>query len=393
MPHFYERNIVEIKNEYTASLTNILTPLIYEGINSMYNDAKSKDNKGKTNPNVLQIFQAYLNHIPRLNQHMIETEANRIRVASKCPDVFNDLVKAVIKSYIVLLTYNTSDKRCELVENRYHENISISNFIHKCYIETAKVIYNHPDLFWHGYKNITIKKNQRDIFNIIEKAIKEAIRKTLPMKLILKEYLSNDYVQNNDQVNCQYNQNIAQDGEQQYDININKPNDQNYSNNNQNELNNNQNKLNNNQNELNNNQNESSNNQNELNNNQNELNNNQDKLNNEYNDAEFSKIENKLDELHNEYNDAEFSKIENKLDELHKKLKPGVIPPAEDDSEIKNLIEEGNVIKNMPKIKRSKKDILNKVIQVPQKNDNNISISKEELERSERSAYFSKYAK
>ena len=47
----------------------------------------------------------------------------------------------------------------------------------------------------------------------------------------------------------------------------------------------------------------------------------------------------------------------------------------------------------MPKIKRSKKDILNKVIQVPQKNDNNISISKEELERSERSAYFSKYAK
>ena len=34
--------LVEIKNEYTITLVNILTPLIYQGIDSIYKDAKKK---------------------------------------------------------------------------------------------------------------------------------------------------------------------------------------------------------------------------------------------------------------------------------------------------------------------------------------------------------------
>ena len=41
---------------------------------------------------------------------------------------------------------------------------------------------------------IEIKRNQREAFNLIEKAVREAIRKMLPIKLILKEFLKNDYI-------------------------------------------------------------------------------------------------------------------------------------------------------------------------------------------------------
>ena len=82
MTHFYERNIVEIKTLYTSFLINIITPLIYEGIKSVYNNALTVENKfiekGKVDPNIenpgiLKIFQLCLKDIPTLNQYEIET--------------------------------------------------------------------------------------------------------------------------------------------------------------------------------------------------------------------------------------------------------------------------------------------------------------------------------
>jgi hypothetical protein len=73
MTHFYERNIVEIKNIYTASLINIITPLLYEGIKSVYQGAlkietrfqeKAKNDPNVENPGILKIFQLCLKDIP-----------------------------------------------------------------------------------------------------------------------------------------------------------------------------------------------------------------------------------------------------------------------------------------------------------------------------------------
>jgi hypothetical protein len=44
MTHYFEKNIVEIKNEYTDFLTNMMAPLIYEGIQSLYYLAKKRHN-------------------------------------------------------------------------------------------------------------------------------------------------------------------------------------------------------------------------------------------------------------------------------------------------------------------------------------------------------------
>jgi len=94
----------------------------------------------------------------------------------------------------VLLTFSTDKNQSELVNEKFHEKIECKDFVHKCYIESARSIYNNPELFWHKYPTIEIKRNQREICELIKVAIKEAIRKMLPMKLILKEYLKNEYV-------------------------------------------------------------------------------------------------------------------------------------------------------------------------------------------------------
>ena len=203
MTHFYEKNIVEIKDEYTTFLVNIMTPFLYEGLRSIYNYAldadnqfeeKSRNDPSIKSPGILKIFQTCLREIPSLNNHSIENETNRIKDKSKCSDWFDDLIRAVIKSNIVLLTFSTDKNQSELVNEKFHERIECKDFVHKCYIEAARAVYNNPELFWHKYPTIEIKRNQREICDLIKVAIKEAIRKMLPMKLILKEYLKNEYV-------------------------------------------------------------------------------------------------------------------------------------------------------------------------------------------------------
>lgn len=201
MKHYYEKNIVEIKNEYTECLLNILTPLLYEGINSIYKTALTKEEEiikssklddNIKNPGILKLFQILLKDVPNLNNANIESEVLRIKEQSKCSEWFDLLVKSTIKSYIILLTFNSYTKS-KIVEDKYHDNIDINLFVHKCYIESCKNIYNNPNLFWHKYDNIQLKNNQKEIYLLINNGIKEAIRKSLPMKLILNEYMSKDY--------------------------------------------------------------------------------------------------------------------------------------------------------------------------------------------------------
>lgn len=207
--HFYEKNIVEIKNEYTGFLINIMTPLVYEGIKGMY--AKSRDFEKKVieaakkdpkviNEGILKIFQAMLNGIPNLNSYAIQEEKERIKNGSKCAEWFDDLVRAVIKSNIVLLTFNATEKKCKLVNEKFHETVDIDLFIHKCYIECARGFYDYPELFWHEFSTIEIKRNKRDAFELIKQCINDAIRKMLPIKPILEEYLKNDYIQDDEEV-------------------------------------------------------------------------------------------------------------------------------------------------------------------------------------------------
>lgn len=177
--------LVETKIEYTSQLINLLYPFIYDGIQSLYDEAikVAPDNEE------LKIFQNFLKKIPSWPPLMLEMEVSRILKESECYDLLPQLLNAVIKSNIMVLTNTLPEKKHTI---KLPKDINFQGFIHHAYIETAKNIYNNPYLFYHKYSLYDIKKNQRDAFDSIKNAIIESIRKILPLQYILKEYLGSD---------------------------------------------------------------------------------------------------------------------------------------------------------------------------------------------------------
>jgi len=185
---------IEIKNEYTIQLTNILTPLIFEGFQSIYKDI-SKISKSN---DILKMFQSCLQRIPKWDDKILNLEINRILNNSNSNLWLNDLIKATVKANIVLLTYNNNYQNNILkIDPKFYNFITLNDFIHKLYIECAREFWNNPYLFFHEYNPIEIKKNQREVNNIIKECIKDTIRKFLPIKYILDIYLDDTNINPN----------------------------------------------------------------------------------------------------------------------------------------------------------------------------------------------------
>ena len=213
MTHYFEKTIVDAKDIYTGYLINVLNPLLYEGFFSIYEKAKSlettyiqasKIDPNVKNPGVLVLFQHFLIVVDKLNDNLVDEETKRIRDNSKCADIFDNLIKAVLKSHIIVLTYTASGKKCKIVNEKIHEKIESRYFIHKCYVECARLFYDHPMLFWHEFCNSELKDNQRIIYQLIKVGVKNAIKRCLPMKEILEVYLNNDYIEESENSENEY---------------------------------------------------------------------------------------------------------------------------------------------------------------------------------------------
>jgi len=191
---------VDTKDIFTELLINTLTPLIYEGLLSIYTKAityekKYKENVELANPGIDVLFQYFLISLKKMNDTMIDDEVKRIRNKSQIPEFFDDLIRAVVKSNISLLTCAKKDPK--FVKDKFHDTLNINLFIHKCYLESANTVFHNPGLF--SYKN-----NKELVYTHIKTAIKNAIIQTLPMKDILSEYLNTDI----EEIQKQYMENI-----------------------------------------------------------------------------------------------------------------------------------------------------------------------------------------
>jgi len=178
--------LVETKTEYTIQLTNILVPIIYEGIDSIYEDAIKIANQDEE----LKTFQIFLKKIPKWNNSLLENETKRILYISTCSELLQNLVNAVIKANIMILTNTHPSNKSSL---KINTKFDFKEFIHNCYIESARIFYNNPYLFYHKQSIYDINRNQKDAKDNIKNAIIEAIRKMLPLKMIINEYLGNSF--------------------------------------------------------------------------------------------------------------------------------------------------------------------------------------------------------
>merc|ERR1711871_137099 len=187
----YMNVLVDAKNEYTIRIINILSPLILEGLTSIYNKAKEIS----TGENVLKIFQSFLKRIPKWNDEILNSEINRIKTNSRNFDLLYDLIRASIKANLLILMYNPFQANKPKVNPEHFRNVDFNLFIHNIYIESTREIWNNPYLFYHNYSPIEIKRNQRDTIELVKRCIEETIRKTLPLKHVLEIYLGDDMIE------------------------------------------------------------------------------------------------------------------------------------------------------------------------------------------------------
>jgi hypothetical protein len=177
--------LVDAKTEYTKQLVNIISPNIYLGIKTIYANCKNKTNGKDT----LYQFQLDLSEIPKWNQEIINEHHNMLVEASDC-DWLEDLLTAVFVSHTRILTSINFNKN----KNKINLKIpKVDHFIHLCYIEIARNFWKNPYLFDDTISKFEYQRNRRDAEQIIDNTINETIRKQLPVKHILKEYLGNEF--------------------------------------------------------------------------------------------------------------------------------------------------------------------------------------------------------
>jgi len=178
--------LVDAKEEYTKQLISILKACIYQGIKSIYMDAKDICHQDNSPDNVLMVFQDLLSRIPKWSQDIINKEYERITSVSKC-DYIDDLLKVVYVSHIKVLTIVHSAQKNKKISLKVPSG---SHFIHLCYIECAREFWKDPYFFSDRVSKYEHQKNMRDSEAMIAECIMETIRKQLPVRHILKEFLN-----------------------------------------------------------------------------------------------------------------------------------------------------------------------------------------------------------
>ena len=97
------------------------------------------------------------------------------------------LITAVFVSHIkILASINNKEKQINLVIPK------TINFIHKCYINIARELWNNPYLFDENIKGWEYQRNIKTIESLIIECIELTIRKLLPIKdifYILLQYI------------------------------------------------------------------------------------------------------------------------------------------------------------------------------------------------------------
>ena len=185
MDDFVLSNLQESRNEWCARLVSIFTPLVIEGVRSIFNEAWNMCvSQGETSK-YLMSFQNLLSRIPKWNNVIVEEERKRIIERSGC-GYLEDLITCVHIIQLKVLT-------CVRVGNRMKQlDIStpkLDSFIHKVYINVARQVYKNVYLFEKNVSPLVQQRNNRELELIVQECILSTIRDSIPTEAIIRAYL------------------------------------------------------------------------------------------------------------------------------------------------------------------------------------------------------------
>ena len=180
--------LVDAKAEYTKQLINTLRPSIINELKDIYNESKEECLKNNNPNNTLLTFQLNLSNIAKWNQEVIDKKCNDIVEYSEC-DWLDELITAVFLSHTRILTSINLTKNKNKIDLKVPQ---VSHFIHLVYIDIARTFWKNVYLFNDNVSKIEYQQNRNEIEKLIESSILQCIRRKLPVKNILKEYITKD---------------------------------------------------------------------------------------------------------------------------------------------------------------------------------------------------------
>ena len=185
MDDFVLSSLQEAKNEWCSRLVSIFTPLVIEGVRSIFNESWKMCVENDEAPKYLMTFQNLLCRVPKWNTVIVEEERKRIIERSSC-GYLEDLITCVHIIQLKVLT-------CIRVGNKQKKiDISIpklDHFIHKVYIHVARKVYMNVYLFEKNISPLLIQKNNRELEMIVQECILTAIRESIPTEAIIRAYM------------------------------------------------------------------------------------------------------------------------------------------------------------------------------------------------------------
>jgi len=175
----------ESKNEWCGRLLNIFTPLIIEGLKSIFSESTKLCSANGEMDKYLMTFQNFISRIPKWSQTIIEQEKERIIEKSKC-SYLEDLITCV---HIIQLKVLTAVRVGQKQKKIDIEIPKLDVFIHKIYINIARKVYTNVYLFEINIPALTIQKNNRQLEILVQESIMNTIRDSVPVEMILRAYM------------------------------------------------------------------------------------------------------------------------------------------------------------------------------------------------------------
>ena len=185
MDDFVISNLHESRNEWCSRLVSVFTPVVIEGIRSIFNESWKMCLDNDEASKYLMTFQNLLSRVPKWNNIIVEDERKRIVERSGC-DYLEDLITCVHIIQLKVLT-------CIRVGNKQKKiDISIPKldiFIHKVYIHVARKVYMNVYLLERNISPLQVQKNNRELESIVQECILTTIRESIPTEAIIRAYM------------------------------------------------------------------------------------------------------------------------------------------------------------------------------------------------------------
>jgi len=173
----------EAKNEYTKQLAVFIVPTFHRFFIACLTQASEEENNHKRQ---LWKFQELLSQIPEWNMDKVQREVQKFIADIQC-DYLEELVTAVFIAHTKVLTairIGNKNKRVQITIPK------LDHFLHRALSECSRLLWSSAYLFHNELSPIEKQKNHRQIEGLIHEGVGQAIRGLLPVKNILKDYLS-----------------------------------------------------------------------------------------------------------------------------------------------------------------------------------------------------------